>query len=396
VERGSDDMERGSDDMELRRVLLIGAAFASLCFGQSAGIVYLPATYTATPAFTTTAGVTNFSMTLGGNVTSSTFSSAATGTGSFRICQPSTGGTYTYTFAWMSNATGFPTVATGMGVCTTTTYAYDNGSVTLWATNVTGPTGPTGLTGAQGPSGSNGTGSGTLTSVATGCGLTGGPITVSGTISATFPIVVKTGSYTLLSTDCGNIEQFSGGGTATVPQAGSTGFAVPWNIRLQNTSTSSTVLVSTTTSVFYGGQSGSSFNLLPGQVAHLVVDGAGNWDVDGNAAAYTPVLISTSGPVADPGGPSYYQYNSASGALTFDLPAGIAGMQRCYRNATGKSGVITVAVTTSNAIDDNGANGTSGTGTLVSGGALGDAVCLVSDVANHWYAYVQKGTWTNN
>jgi hypothetical protein len=107
-------------------------------------------------------------------------------------------------------------------------------------------------------------------------------------------------------------------------------------------------------------------------------------------------LTSTSGPVADPGGFSVFQYNNASGALTFDLPAGVANYQRCYRNATGKTGVITIAVTTSNTIDLNGTNGTATTGTLVSGGAAGDAVCLVSDATNHWYAYVQKGTWTNN
>ena len=109
-----------------------------------------------------------------------------------------------------------------------------------------------------------------------------------------------------------------------------------------------------------------------------------------------PVLTSTSGPVADPGGPSAYLYNNASGAITYNLPAGVAGYQRCYRNATGKSGSITVAVATSNSIDLNGLNGTTSTGTLVSGGALGDAVCLVSDTTNHWYAYVQKGSWTNN
>lgn len=109
-----------------------------------------------------------------------------------------------------------------------------------------------------------------------------------------------------------------------------------------------------------------------------------------------PSAVPTSGPVADPGGPNSYEWNGATGALTFSLPAGVAGYQRCYRNATGKTGAITVAVTTANAIDLNGANGTTGTGTLVSGGALGDAVCLVSDTANHWYAYVQKGTWTNN
>lgn len=109
-----------------------------------------------------------------------------------------------------------------------------------------------------------------------------------------------------------------------------------------------------------------------------------------------PVTISTSGPVTDPGGSSNFQLNNAAGALTFNLAVGVAGYQRCYRNATGKSGVITIAVTTSNAIDLNGTNGTTTTGTLVSGGAAGDSVCLWSDSSNHWYAQVGKGTWTNN
>jgi hypothetical protein len=114
------------------------------------------------------------------------------------------------------------------------------------------------------------------------------------------------------------------------------------------------------------------------------------------AAADVPSLTSTSGPVSDPGGASYYQYNNASGALTFTLPAGVAGMQRCYRNATGKSGVITIGVITSNTIDLAGVNGTTTTGTLVSGGALGDEACLRSDAANHWMADTPKGSWTNN
>jgi hypothetical protein len=100
--------------------------------------------------------------------------------------------------------------------------------------------------------------------------------------------------------------------------------------------------------------------------------------------------------VADPGGTSDFLFNNAAGALTFSLPAGVAGYQRCYRNATGVSGAITIAVTTGNAIDLNGANGTASTGTLVSSGALGDAACFVSDTTNHWYASVSSGTWTNN
>ena len=108
-----------------------------------------------------------------------------------------------------------------------------------------------------------------------------------------------------------------------------------------------------------------------------------------------PVLISTSGPVADPGGVNYYQINNAAGALTFNAPAGVAGYQRCYRNATGKSGAITIQMAASNTVDVGGTNGSSA-GTLVSGGAAGDSLCIVGDVANHWYAYKQSGAWTNN
>jgi len=49
-------------------------------------------------------------------------------------------------------------------------------------TGATGPSGPSGPSGPQGPAG---TGNGTVTSIATGNGLTGGPITASGTINTT-------------------------------------------------------------------------------------------------------------------------------------------------------------------------------------------------------------------
>lgn len=116
----------------------------------------------------------------------------------------------------------------------------------------------------------------------------------------------------------------------------------------------------------------------------------------GVSAGLPTVLISTSGPVTDPGGATAYQFNNAAGALTFNLPAGVAGYRRCYQNAVSRTGAITIAVTTSNAISLSGVNGTSGTGTLVSSGAAGDSICLVSDATNHWYANVLSGMWTNN
>lgn len=108
----------------------------------------------------------------------------------------------------------------------------------------------------------------------------------------------------------------------------------------------------------------------------------------------------TSGPVVEP----YYIFkgfliNSASGALTFDLPAtntSFAGLERCYRQDTGKTGVITVAVHSSDTIDLNGVAGTTSTGTITSGGALGDQICLISNAAHYWYVTSTHGTWTNH
>lgn len=107
------------------------------------------------------------------------------------------------------------------------------------------------------------------------------------------------------------------------------------------------------------------------------------------------VTTSTSCPVSDPGDTFDFQYNNSSGACQFNAPAGVQGLERCYRNATGKYGVITVQMATSNTVDINGANGSSA-GTLVSGGALGDGVCINSDATNHWYGSVISGMWLNN
>jgi hypothetical protein len=86
---------------------------------------------------------------------------------------------------------------------------------------------------------------------------------------------------------------------------------------------------------------------------------------------------------------------NAPGALTFNAPDGIVGLERCYRNSTGKTGAITIQMAANNTVDVNGVNG-SVAGTLVSNGALGDGVCINSDSAHHWYASITGGTWTNN
>ncbi len=89
---------------------------------SSAGITELPVAFNVTPTFTTNAGITNFTITLTGNVTASAFSSKAVGTGSFRICQDPTGGR---TFAWMANAIGFGVVDPTPSACSLQNWKWD-------------------------------------------------------------------------------------------------------------------------------------------------------------------------------------------------------------------------------------------------------------------------------
>ena len=52
----------------------------------------------------------------------------------------------------------------------------------------------------------------------------------------------------------------------------------------------------------------------------------------------------------------------------------------------GRSGALTITTTTSVFITYKGTNGTVTTGTLVSGGALGDQICLVGVDSTHYFA----------
>lgn len=127
----------------------------------------------------------------------------------------------------------------------------------------------------------NSSGGGTVSSVGTGCGLTGGPITASGTIGTSVPIASKSANYAVVSGDCGAILSMTGSNTFTLPQAGTTGFPAGWQVRLQNAGSGS-VTVNTATSTFYGGYTGASVALGANQSLLVVSDGT-NWNVANNA-----------------------------------------------------------------------------------------------------------------
>lgn len=91
--------------------------------------------------------------------------------------------------------------------------------------------------GFSGGSGGGGGGSGTVTSIATNCGISGGTITTSGTISSTAASAVQTGSnYAILTTDCGTIVYLNNASPQipTIAQAGTTGFAAGWYVEACN------------------------------------------------------------------------------------------------------------------------------------------------------------------
>lgn len=126
--------------------------------------------------------------------------------------------------------------------------------------------------------------------------------------------------------------------------------------------------------------------------ATLLVDAT--WGLLVPGAAYTsgPVTVQKVG---------YYD-NNAAGALTFNLPslgafnfgAGYEP-QFCFANSVGKSGAITIKMPTSTFLIVSGVVG-SAAGTYVSGGALGDGVCVRGVDATHYIAYPGSGNWTNN
>ncbi len=114
-------------------------------------------------------------------------------------------------------------------------------------------------------------GSGTVTSVATGACLTGGPVTTTGTISGNYVINAQTGtSYTFVSGDaCKLVTHSNGSATAdTLPQATGS-FAAGWSVDVENKG-AGVVTITPTTSTINGA---SSMTLAQNTGCSIVSDG---------------------------------------------------------------------------------------------------------------------------
>jgi hypothetical protein len=132
--------------------------------------------------------------------------------------------------------------------------------------------------------------------------------------------------------------------------------------------------------------SGAGVVSTPSLLATGIVDGT------------TPVTITTTA-TATLGGTYHSGYtfnNDGATAVTYTLPTAAAGLQYCARNDTGATGTLKLQTSaTGQFIDNVGANTATG-GYVISGGALGDAACVVGVDATHWMLYVQLGTWTTH
>jgi Chaperone of endosialidase len=135
------------------------------------------------------------------------------------------------------------------------------------------------------PSGgtSGGGGSGTVTSIATGCQATGGIITTTGTISTQETPTTLSGSNPAITTGyCGGLENLSNSSaqTPTIAEAGTTGFPAGWYTDLCNINTGAQTLTPAAGTI--GGA--STLVIAVGTAAaptcyRLVSDGVSNYDI---------------------------------------------------------------------------------------------------------------------
>jgi hypothetical protein len=139
----------------------------------------------------------------------------------------------------------------------------------------------------------------------------------------------------------------------------------------------------------------------PSKVSSLIATGI----VDGQA----PITITTSASctlgtasgcnaTAYQSGYTFNQEGTAAAAVTYTLPPAAAGEQYCVQNSNNGSapdtGVLKVQTSASGqSIIFAGTVGGSA-GYLQSGGAAGDAACVVAISSMQWSAYVQSGTWS--
>lgn len=110
-----------------------------------------------------------------------------------------------------------------------------------------------------------------------------------------------------------------------------------------------------------------------------------------------PVTLLATGTSVSLTAPREYYVCTSTCTVTPPVPA--AGYEFCVMNTDNVSTVITLAALGSSARYEATARtsyGTAGTGTLVSGGAAADKLCLLGLDSTHYLTVSYNGTWTAN
>ena len=241
-----------------------------------------------------------------------------------------------------------------------------------------------------------GTGSGTnlTTSAVAGYIVPGSTISGTGVPGGTTIVSQTSGTVGGAGVYVTSAATTSSGATIT---SGSFTYTVVGGTAVAGTGTVNSIGVTTANGVSGTSSGGAtpSLTLSLGAITPSSVIASGI--VDGQA----PVTITT-GSTATLGGTysSGYTVNhegTAATAVTYTLPTAAAGKQYCVKNGYNGSAADTGVLTlqTSAAGQSIVYNGTAGAsdGYLVSGGAAGDAACVVGISSTTWEAYVQVGSW---
>lgn len=107
--------------------------------------------------------------------------------------------------------------------------------------------------------------------------------------------------------------------------------------------------------------------------------------------------LGTTGSTATLTAPRQYEVCTTTCTITVPVPA--AGYEFCVMNDNNVSTVITLAAIGSSARYENTARtayGTAGSGTFISGGAVGDKICLLGRDSTHYLTASFNGVWTAN
>lgn len=184
-----------------------------------------------------------------------------------------------------------------------------------------------------------GGGSGTVTSITASCGLSGGTITTSGTISNSIAIDSQTGSgaYAIPSSDCGKSLQRNNTSAVsdTIAQAGTGSFTTGWYADYQCIGAGGCTITPTTSTI----NGAASLVLVQGQGVGIVSDGT-NYRVQGSIAA--------GGGGSPAGATNAVQTNGGGGNF------GDSGLTAASGNLGGSTISLGLTRTQANAIDTAG------------------------------------------